>query len=207
MREGVQRPHPQPGKGPSVSGPITPGVPPHSFRKCSCLESYAPGGRSVSAPRGRCRLEPRVDDQRRPLPPLSRAEPPNPGPGRQGLRPAPTTGEPGSRGADRLGSHGPRDTRAPQVGEARAPSRGPGVGLGRRGWGVPFGGDGPRGSGGGALGGGVLGVGTKAGPETWRAGGGGLVFATAKGLRVYYKAELGGRGAGGSRVEPRGIQS
>ncbi|KAJ1078311.1 hypothetical protein K5549_016882, partial [Capra hircus] len=26
----VQRPHPQPGKGPSVSGPITPGVPPHS---------------------------------------------------------------------------------------------------------------------------------------------------------------------------------
>ena len=158
----------------------------------------------MSAPRGRCRLEPRVDDQLPPLPPLSRAEPPNPGPGRQGLRPASTTGEPGGRGAERPGSHGPRGTRAPQVGEASAPCRGPGAGLRCSGWGVPWPGSGGRASW--LRGRGPRGVGTKAGPETWRAGGGRLVFATAKALRVYYKAELGGRGAGGSRAEPRGIQ-
>jgi hypothetical protein len=53
-------------------------------------------------------------------------------------------------------------------------SEGPGV---ARGWG-------PRGWG--------LGLAERPGG----AGGGGLVFATAKGLWVYYKAELGGRGAG-----------
>lgn len=59
-----------------------------------------------------------------------------------------------------------------------------------RGWGAPRG----RGS----QEGGAQGVGTGA-TQARGAGGGRLVFATAKSLWVYYKAELGGRGAGQNR--------
>lgn len=67
--------------------------------------------------------------------------------------------------------------------------RGRGCGV-FRGWGAPRGRGIPEG--------GARGVGIGA-TQARGAGGGRLVFATAKSLWVYYKAELGGRGAGQSR--------
>lgn len=119
-------------KAPSPLGPIEPQkvVPPAGI-----WESNAPGERSVSTPRGRCRLAAQSRTSYYP----SR---PSPGPslntlGREGSGSAraATTREQGSRntGSQRLlGS-----TTAPEEGEA--PARGAEAELGRRGWGVPRG--------------------------------------------------------------------
>lgn len=55
-----------------------------------------------------------------------------------------------------------------------------------------------QGAGRGSRGRGSRGWGLGLAPRPGELGVGGEFFATAKGLRVYYKAELGGRGASGS---------
>ena len=172
---------------------------PKSSRWEPSRRSNAPGGSSGSTPRGRCRLAATVEDQLPPLQPVSRTAPQCPGPGRKRVHPGPH--HPGAADLKRREPLPARptaqetsETLTPRCARGRGGARAPGWGdrRGRAGW---LGGRGPGE------------VGTGAGPETWRAGGWGLVFATAKGLWVYYKAELGGRGAGGIGAESEGIQS
>lgn len=143
-------------KDPSPRGPAQP---PKVF-PWGIWKSSSPGGRSVSTPRGRCRLEPTVEDQPPPFPPRDSASMPC---GRaEGGAPLPPP--PGSGGAETPGTtasaaQGSGD----QKGSARAVR-----GRGRRAGGGAISGAGLGGSGGG-----VRGAGTGAGPRPGEPGVGG----------------------------------